>query len=276
MVREPAVAGVFYPSGKTMLQDSLKDCFLGPLGPGALPEVEGDLEKPLGLIAPHAGYMYSGQVAAWAYLEASKRGRPRTVILIGPNHTGYGSPVSVYPSGFWRTPLGDVEVDEEGVHMIIENSNVARADELAHRLEHSLEVQIPFLQFTFGNSFKIIPITMIDQSPNVAQDLSRAIRNFLSLNPSTLVLASTDLNHYEDHDTTLKKDLLVIEALENGDPRLLYKAVYEMGVSMCGYGAVATLMMLDFGKFKILKHATSGEVSGDYMEVVGYLSAIYE
>ncbi len=275
MVREPAVAGVFYPSGRTMLKDSLRDCFMGPLGPGRLPEVSGDLERPLGAIVPHAGYMYSGQISAWAYLEVSRFGNPKTVVLIGPNHTGYGSPVSVYPSGIWRTPLGDVEVDEKGVQLIIENSSVVRADETAHRFEHSLEVQLPFLQFTF-EGFKIIPIVMMDQSPKATQDLSRALKSFLTLNPGTLVIASTDLNHYEDHETTLRKDSLIIEALEKNDPRLLYKAVYEMGVSMCGYGPVATLMMLEIGEFKLLKHATSGEVSGDYLEVVGYLSAVYE
>ena len=276
MTRKPVVSGVFYPSGKEMLRRTIEDSFLGPLGPGEIPAInENRFEKPYGLISPHAGYMYSGQVAAWGFSEIAKLGTPDLVILMGPNHTGYGPPISVYPSGNWETPLGGVEVDEEAVQIILENSSLAKSDTSAHSMEHSLEVQLPFLQYLYGNSFKIVPITMLDQSPNSSSDLSKALLRLISLKPTTLVIASTDLNHYDDHESTLKKDSLIIEAIENNDPRMLYSAVYEAGVTMCGYGAVATLMLMEVGKPKVLKHATSGEVSGDFLEVVGYLSAAY-
>jgi AmmeMemoRadiSam system protein B len=277
VIRKSVVAGVFYPSGKNMLIDTIQDLFLGPLGPGDVPKVNPDpLEKPTGLISPHAGYMYSGQVAAWGYHELARKGAPKTAILIGPNHTGYGPRVSVYPEGSWETPLGNVEIDEEAVRILLENSEYLSSDTSAHMMEHSLEVQIPFLQFLYGDSFKIVPIVLKDQSPEIAKDLSYAISRYLSLNHSTVVIASTDLNHYEDQETTLRKDKAVIEAIESQNPAILYSAVYELEISMCGYGAVATLMMLDLGKPRVLKHATSGDVSGDYLEVVGYLSVIYD
>ncbi len=277
MLRKPVVAGVFYPVERDALAKTIKECFLGPLGPGDLPQLQKNpLPKPVGLIVPHAGYMYSGQVAAWGYYELSKKGRPHTVVLIGPNHTGYGKPVSIYPSGAWKTPFGDVKVNEDGVHFIIENSKFVEADFNAHRMEHSLEVQLPFLQYLYGDDFMIIPITMMDQSPEAVVDLSKALLRYLSIYPNTLVVASTDLNHYDSHETTLKKDSLIIEAIEKNDTQLLYDAVYVHHVSACGYGAIATLMLLGLGRPRILKHATSGEVSGDYLEVVGYLSVIYE
>ena len=276
MTRKPAVAGVFYPSGKNMLLDTIRDMFLGPLGPGSLPEVaEKSFERPFGIISPHAGYVYSGQVAAWAFHEVAKFGNPKTVVILGPNHTGYGPSVSTFPAGEWETPLGSVEIDEEAVHIIMENSSFLQIDLSAHLLEHSIEVQIPFLQFLYGNSFKIVPIALKDQSLKIARDLSFAISKYLSFNQSALVIASTDLNHYEDQETTLKKDRLVIEAIEEGDVEKLYRYIYEHDITMCGYGAVATLMMIEIGKVKVLKHATSGDVSGDMLEVVGYLSAIY-
>ncbi len=276
MIRKPAVAGVFYPSGKNMLLDTIKDLFLGPLGPGSIPEVSKErFKRPLGIISPHAGYVYSGQVAAWAFHEVAKFGRPTTAIILGPNHTGYGPEISVFPTGEWETPLGNVEIDEEAVRVITENSSMVQPDISAHILEHSLEVQIPFLQFLYGNSFRIVPITLKNQSPRAAKDLSFAISRYLNLNPSTLVIASTDLNHYEDQETTLRKDNLIIEAIEENNVEKLYRYVYEYEITMCGYGVVATLMMLNLGRVKVLKHATSGDVSGDRLEVVGYMSAIY-
>lgn len=277
MVRKPIVAGTFYPSKKEDLLFSIENAFLGPLGPGKLPEkTKEPISKPYGIIVPHAGYVYSGQIAAWAYYELSKKGEPQTAILIGPNHTGYGKSVSIYPSGRWQTPLGELEVDENAVQIILENSDMASSDTTAHKMEHSLEVQLPFLQYIYGNDLKIVPITILDQSPKTATDLSKAVSVYLSLYPKTIVIASTDLNHYDDHETTVNKDKLVIEAIESGDPRILYTVIYEANVSMCGYGPVATLMLLNLGRVRILKHATSGEASGDFLEVVGYLSAIYE
>lgn len=275
MNRSPVVSGFFYPAKKDELLQHVRLCFLDrEIGPGSLPEPRpSPLESPVGLISPHAGYVYSGPVAAWGYLEVAKFGRPETVIVIGPNHTGLGKRVGVWRSGKWITPLGEVEVDEETADLILENSEYAEEDTLSHIREHSIEVQLPFLQFVFQN-FSIVPICLMDQGPKVSADLAKALKVVMERKKSVLIVASTDLNHYEDQNTTLRKDSLVIDAIEKGDANLLYAYLAQEDISVCGYGGIAVLLNLGFKERKVLKHATSGDVSGDYLEVVGYLSAI--
>ena len=274
-MRKPVVAGLFYPSREDELIEQIRMCFLDrKIGPGDLPgPVETSLQRPIGLVSPHAGYIYSGPVAAWGFLEAAKLGKPSLVVIIGPNHTGLGKRVGIWPSGFWETPLGRVPVSEEAVEIILTNSRYAEQDTLSHLKEHSIEVQLPFLQFVFGD-FSIVPICLMDQSPTVVEDLAFAVRELMKKFDDVLIIASTDLNHYEDQKTTLRKDSLVVEAVEKRDSRLLYEYLVKEDISMCGYGGVAVLLNLDFSGVRILKHATSGDVSGDTLEVVGYLSAI--
>ncbi|AIY86417.1 MULTISPECIES: AmmeMemoRadiSam system protein B [unclassified Thermotoga] len=275
MKRKPAVAGLFYPSRKDELIEQIRMCFLDKrIGPGKLPgPVETKLQNPIGLVSPHAGYIYSGPVAAWGFLEAVKFGEPSVVVIIGPNHTGLGRPVGVWPEGEWETPLGTVPVNERAVEIVLSNSRYAEKDFMSHIREHSIEVQIPFLQFVF-EEVPIVPICLMDQSPAVAEDLASALAKLVAEFPGVLIIASTDLNHYEDQRTTLRKDSYIIEAIEGMDPSLLYEYLVREDISMCGYGGVATLLNMDFENVRILKHATSGDVSGDTLEVVGYLSAI--
>ncbi|KAF2959267.1 AmmeMemoRadiSam system protein B [Thermotoga sp. 38H-to] len=275
MKRKPAVAGLFYPSRRDELIEQIRMCFLDKrIGPGKLPgPVETKLQNPIGLVSPHAGYIYSGPVAAWGFLEAVKFGEPSVVVIIGPNHTGLGRPVGVWPEGEWETPLGVVPVNERAVEIILSNSRYAEEDFMSHIREHSIEVQIPFLQFVFGE-VSIVPICLMDQSPAVAEDLASALAKLVAEFPGVLIIASTDLNHYEDQRTTLRKDSYIIEAIEGMDPSLLYEYLVREDISMCGYGGVATILNMDFENVRILKHATSGDVSGDTLEVVGYLSAI--
>ncbi|ACB09212.1 MULTISPECIES: AmmeMemoRadiSam system protein B [Thermotoga] len=275
MKRKPAVAGLFYPSRRDELIEQIRMCFLDKrIGPGELPvPVETKLQNPIGLVSPHAGYIYSGPVAAWGFLEAVKFGEPSVVVIIGPNHTGLGRPVGVWPEGEWETPLGTVPVNQRAVEVILSNSRYAEEDFMSHIREHSIEVQIPFLQFVFGE-VSMVPICLMDQSPAVAEDLASALMKLAAEFPGVLIIASTDLNHYEDQRTTLRKDSYIIEAIKSNDPRLLYEYLVKEDISMCGYGGVATLLNMNFKNARILKHATSGDVSGDKLEVVGYLSAI--
>lgn len=207
------------------------------------------------------------------FLEVAKFGEPSVVVIIGPNHTGLGRPVGVWPEGEWETPLGTVPVNQRAAEIILNSSRYAEEDFMSHIREHSIEVQIPFLQFVFGD-VSIVPICLMDQSPAVAEDLANALTKLVAEFPSVLIIASTDLNHYEDQRTTLRKDSYIMEAIRNKDPRLLYEYLVKEDISMCGYGGVATLLNMNFKNARILKHATSGDVSGDKLEVVGYLSAI--
>ena len=275
-VRPPAVAGAFYSGTEKGLRRQIEWCFRHELGPGELPEpVDRPLEKLVALVCPHAGYMYSGPVAAHAYARLAKEGKPDVVILLGPNHTGFGRSVAVYPRGAWRTPLGDVEVDERVVQAILERAAIASDDEAAHAYEHSIEVQLPFLQYFYGSGFRIVPICMMFQdlrtSTEVGQAIAAAIKE-LGLN--ALVIASTDLTHYEPHEVAVRKDSEVIKAIEALDVSGLYRAVEELPVSMCGYGPTAAAMVaareLGATRGELLKYATSGDITGDRSAVVGY------
>ena len=277
MKRYPTVAGLFYESDPETLLERLRWAFLHELGPGEIPErVEKKLNKNHGLIVPHAGYIYSGPIASWAYDEISKHGKPDTVIMIGPNHTGFGEDVGIWSSGFWETPLGELEVDEELTRMILElGEGTVKEDIESHTNEHSLEVQLPFLQFIYGDDFRIVPITMMDQRLKTAEGLAETLRKVAeNTDKKILFIASTDLNHYENHEETVKKDEILINRILDSDVRGMYEVIREYYITICGYGPVAVLLMLNLGNPKLLKHATSGEMSGDYSKVVGYASFI--
>lgn len=259
----------------------IEECFKHRLGPGYLPKVKTVGEgarKIRGLVSPHAGYMYSGPVAAHGYCKLAEDGAPSVFVILGPNHTGLGSGVSMYPfEGVWRTPLGNVEVDSQMCKRIKEVSNLVDVDEKAHIYEHSIEVQIPFLQYLYG-SLKMVPICMLMQDLETSRELGEALATALK-NVDAVIIASTDLNHYEAHDRTLRKDKLVIDAILKMDEEALFKAVDE-GVSMCGPGPVAVMIaaLKTLGHFEatLLSHRTSGDVTGDYSAVVGYASIVFE
>jgi len=262
-MRIPVVADYFYPSQRKELEEMLRNFF-----EKARKEVE-ERENVIGIVAPHAGYIYSGLTAAYAYASLPKK-LNKTIVIIGPNHTGYGGEVSVYPSGKWKTPLGEVEVDEFFVDELIENCEIAEKDEAAHIYEHSIEVQLPFLQFLYGNNFKIVPICLLNQSLEVAEFLASSL---LKIKMDFLLVASSDLNHYESYDVTKRKDMELIDSIVSLDLKRFYQKIENLNVSACGYGAIATLMSLTKklnGRIELTKYSTSAEVSKDYSNVVGY------
>jgi hypothetical protein len=211
-VRRPAVAGFFYPAYEEELSRYIEELFT-KLGPG-LPIVSEVSERHiLGIVAPHAGYMYSGWIASYAYYEVAKDGLPTKVFIIGPNHTGLGTAISVYPEGTWSTPLGNVDVDSNIVDQIISSSDLISKDESAHIQEHSIEVHLPFLQYIFkrtNKEFKIIPIVMMLQSIDSIKALGDAILNLIHNDiiklEELLIISSTDFTHYESSEIAKKKD----------------------------------------------------------------------
>ncbi|MEM2006521.1 MAG: AmmeMemoRadiSam system protein B [Sulfolobales archaeon] len=278
-MRKPLVSGQFYEGSPTGLVRQIEWCFLHNLGPKVIPKGEGSQERvSLGFVVPHAGYMYSGPAAAHAYYALSMEKKPRTIVLIGPNHTGVGPSVSVYPEGLWETPLGRVPVDSELAKLIAGSSRFARLDTTAHEYEHSIEVQLPFLQYVLKEDFTIVPITILNQTPRVAEDLAKSILSAVQLSKrdpyDILIIASTDLTHYEPHDIAHRKDQLVIERIVQLDPDGLFRVVVEKDISMCGPGSTMALIYfakaLNAGGARLLKYFTSGDITGEKSWVVGY------
>jgi len=276
--RYPAVAGYFYESKPENLREEIKSLFLHKLGPGRLPEVSKIRKaESIGFIVPHAGYAYNGPTAAHAYYKLASEGLPQSIILVGPNHTGLGTAVSIMDKGIWITPLGDIEIDEELAKAIIKNSEYIDVNYEAHTHEHSLEVQLPFLQFIFGNKFKIVPIIVLNQSPEISRDIANAIFKALNeIKRDFIFLASTDMSHYVPQEVAKKKDMLAIKHIINLDPEGLYRTVVHENITMCGYGSVMALLYLSqklsAKKVELLSYTTSGDITGDYSAVVGYAS----
>ena len=227
MLRQPAVAGAFYPADPNKLKELIESSFLDDAGVGFIPELnsfEGS-EYPINVMVPHAGYQYSGAIASHGYCEIVKNGFPEVFIIISPNHTGFGSEVSVFNEGEWVTPLGNVEVDSEFADMIIESSNIASADFAAHIREHSIEVQLPFLQY-FSTDFKIVPITMGTQTFVTSNDLANAIFDAADkLDKSYCVIASTDLSHFNNQEKANKVDGFVLEDIDEMNEFKLFEEV---------------------------------------------------
>lgn len=263
-MRKPSAAGYFYPAKKEDLRKQIEEMFISKLGVGKL---AGKSENVVGLIVPHAGYVYSGYVAAHAYHSLSKK--PKSFVIIGPNHAGYGASLSVYARGSWLTPLGEAKIDEQVASLILKKSKLASEDEIAHASEHSIEVQLPFLQCLFGK-VSFVPICMLDQTITAARDLANALAE---LEQKVVFIASTDFSHYESQEVAREKDMLAVEAIRSLDVEKFYEVVRVNNVSMCGYGCVAVLMLLakQVGcKIELIKYMTSGDVTGDRGAVVGY------
>ena len=277
--RMPAVAGAFYPSSAESLRMEIENCFQHRIGPGRLPKHVMGERKPPSLISPHAGYIYSGPIAAHSYLQLEDRMRPEVVVVLGPNHYGVGSAVSIYPEGEWITPLGSVKIDEKLALRLAELSDIFTLDEVSHLREHSIEVQIPFLQYVLGR-FKLLPICLLDQGLKTCLEVGRCLAEALRDYESFLLVASTDLTHYEPDEIAKEKDSLALEKVRELDIEGLYQAIRENEISMCGYGAVAAVheasKRLGAKKAEILKYATSGDVTGDRSAVVGYAAVKIE
>jgi hypothetical protein len=261
MIREPAVAGYFYPGNPQSLLRQIQSFLQDP---------EESYEAKA-IVAPHAGYIYSGSVAGAVY---SSVRLPKRFILLGPNHTGQGPPLSLYPSGQWRTPLGLASIDSELTERLKNECSDLTEDRLAHTREHSLEVQIPFLQVLVPE-FSFAAVCVGTGIYSMLEGLGHAVANVVkSASEPILVIASSDMNHFESAEVSAEKDRCAIDQVLALDPAGLYRVVREKNISMCGYApTVASLTAcLDLAATgaHLVRYGNSGEASGDFIRVVGY------
>jgi hypothetical protein len=263
-IRPPAVAGAFYEGSPERLARQVDACF------AAHPPAQ-EKQRFIGAVVPHAGLMYSGAVAAAFYGRAEL---PKRFIILCPNHTGLGHFAAINREGAWRTPLGDVPVDTPLADALMTRSPMLAPDTRAHAREHSLEVQLPFLQRLLGD-FTFVPICLGAHRYELAEEVGEAVAHVVRNTPERVgILASSDLNHYENQEETLRKDQLALDQVLALDPQQLWRTVDEAGISMCGFIPTTTMLIaanhLGATKATLLQHATSGDVNGDYARVVGY------
>lgn len=265
MVRQPAVAGQFYTGDGAKLKRQLQLL----MGKGEAKK------KAIGVIAPHAGYMYSGAVAGALYSTVEV---PDTVVILGPNHHGRGSRAALYPAGKWITPLGDISINERLPELLLGNCPLLEEDVSAHQYEHSLEVQVPFIQFARPDA-TIVPICLGFGDYASCRSLGTALaKSITEFGKEVLMVASSDMSHYEPADVARKKDELALREVLALNPEGLYKVVRSRGISMCGIipAAVMLVAAIELGatKSELVRYATSGDVSGDYDQVVGYAAVV--
>lgn len=264
-VRHPAVAGRFYPGDPKVLLCDVKSYVAAG----------GEKIDALGCVVPHAGYMYSGHVAGAVYARLKL---PRRFVILCPNHTGMGEPLAIMSAGAWRTPLGEARIDQALAGELMGSYRWLAEDAAAHRSEHALEVQLPFLQ-ALQPEFSFVPIALGTSNYEVLASLGKAIAAVLAAEKEkTLIIASSDMNHYESDAITRIKDGKAIERLLARDARGLYEVVMREDISMCGFGpAVAMLAaagQLGAQSAELVKYATSGDISGDRSAVVGYAGVV--
>jgi AmmeMemoRadiSam system protein B len=260
-VRRPAVAGRFYPGDPETLRRDIHQ----------YTSVTGNKIHAIGCVAPHAGYMYSGHVAGAVYARLEL---PQRYIILCPNHTGVGEPLAMMSEGSWRTPLGDVPIDTELAKALRARFPLLAEDEIAHRAEHALEVQLPFLQELAG-TFKFVPITVGTSRFDALSVLGIAMSQVIESDAKgVLIVASSDMNHYEGDQATRVKDRKAIDKVLALDPKGLYETVLKEDISMCGFGPTVSMLTaairLGAKSAQLVKYATSGDVSGDRDTVVGY------
>ena len=272
-LRKPAVAGQFYPADPDELSSLIDGCYTHPLGPGKLPPSPKRDSELVAVVSPHAGYVYSGPVAAHSYLHVSSMAAPELLVVVAPNHYGIGSGVSTFKEGEWETPLGRVRVDADAAARLADAADVVAFDPAAHRLEHSLEVQLPFLQRIYGNAVPLLPVSLLFQDADTAKALASALARVVK-GKRTVLVASSDLTHYEPAEKARKKDTALIGQVLAMDLEGFYSTLERLGVTACGYGAIATVMeaarALGLARAELLKYASSGDTSGDNLQVVGY------
>ena len=274
-IRQPAVAGRFYPRNAQRLREEI-ETFTTVRAAADQCAAEPAI-RALGCIVPHAGYVYSGAVAGALYRRLEL---PSRFVILCPNHTGQGEPLAIMSEGAWHTPLGDAPIDSEVAENLKSVMALLSEDPQAHRYEHALEVQLPFLQ-VLRPDFRFVPITVGTSDFQALSALGIAIGNALTkLGEPAMVIASSDMNHYENDSVTRAKDNRAIEQVLALDARGLYDTVREAHISMCGY-APATVMLTAAREMgatgaELVRYATSGDVSGDRDMVVGYAGiAVY-
>jgi hypothetical protein len=232
-------------------------------------------EEVIGLVSPHAGYIYSGSVAGATIAKVKPKD---TFIILGPNHTGRGKPFSIMTEGVWQTPLGEVVIDSRLAKQILDGSAYLEEDYSAHQYEHSIEVQLPFLQY-FKSNIRLVPIVLAHATGSIYKEIGSAIaRAIKDLDREALIIASSDMTHYEPHESARRKDNSAIEAILALDEDELLKRVEELKMSMCGYAPVASLITaakeLGARGAELISYQTSGDATGDYGSVVGYAGII--
>lgn len=265
MIRKAAVAGQFYPARPEELKKTIE----------FMVEAGASKTDAIGAISPHAGYVYSGPVAGVVFSHLKFKG---TFVLIGPNHRGMGKPFSIMTEGQWKTPLGNVDINSAMAEAILHESAHLKNDSLAHEYEHSLEVQVPFLQY-FKPDVKIVPIVLSHADPSVYAEIGRSIAEVLKKpGNDAVIVASSDMTHYEPHERAKEKDSKAIEAILALDAGELARRIDRFRISMCGYAPAISLITaareLGAEKAELVKYQTSGDTSGDYSSVVGYAGII--
>ena len=264
-IRKPAVAGMFYPADKRELQNQLHALLDST-------KLEEDFKNIAGLIAPHAGYLYSGKTAAFAFNTLANKNY-ETVIIISPSHREYFPGISIYDGDAYETPLGIVEINKDVRDKLI-SENIYEAIQ-GHRNEHGIEVEIPFLQTVLKN-FTIVPIVMGDQNKNYVDELSQKLSEVFD--DKTLIVASSDLSHFHSHEEAAILDSKIKNRINNYDFDGLQQDLEERNSEACGGGCIVSLLksakLNNSHKSKVLSYSDSGDVTGDTSEVVGYLSAV--
>jgi hypothetical protein len=268
MVRQPAVSGRFYPADSRELSQQVEQFTSGT-----------PTEKitALGCMVPHAGYVYSGHVAGAVF---RKLRLPQRIVMLGPRHFPRGAAVAILSKGAWRTPLGEAKIDSALAAELKQASPSLQEDSVAHSSEHSLEVQVPFLQELAGD-FSFVPIVLGTGRYEVFDELGKAIARVIAAQKEpVLVLASSDMNHYESDEITRVKDHKAIEKILALDPRGLFDTVNREEISMCGYGAAVTMLIalreLGAKRAELIRYATSGDINHSREQVVGYAGIIIE
>ena len=275
-IRNAVVAGQFYPGTETHLRRQIEQCFLEQRGFGRIPTVQKKNGELKGLVVPHAGFIYSGAIASHAYGRLAEQGFAETFVILGPNHTGMGSGVSVMTEGSWNTPLGKVALDELLARSLA--TGIIDQDASAHSYEHSIEVQLPFLQYIAqGQLFKFVPICMMMQDYETVQEVGEILVTVVQrLKKKIVLIASSDFSHagFNYHsqppkglrvdEYAKKQDTLAIQQILALDPRRLIETVENNNITMCGYGPVAAMLVvakkLGAHQAELLKYGTSYEV----------------
>ncbi len=275
IIRPPAVAGMFYNLNSEMLKKQIKSCFDHKLGPKKIKE-----EKFIATVVPHAGYTYSGPVAAWSYSRIPKC----NYVILGPNHRVFGSRFGVMKEGVWKTPLGSANIDDKVASKLIDSSPLLEYDILSHEPEHSIEVQLPFLQYRFDEDFKFIPISVINEYPSFdfleeCKIIGKAIADVIKKEKKKwVIIASSDFSHYIPYEDAYSIDNYVIDAILRLNEKDFFLRLQERNASVCGFGPIAVAMIaskeMGAKKSELLKYATSGDITGDKGSVVGYGSII--
>ena len=271
MIRKASAADRFYTSNPIILREEIKTYL-----------TDHEKRPAIAVVVPHAGYPYSGKTAGAAYSEVII---PDTVVVLGPNHSGTGAPFAIMSEGAWEMPFGDAQIDEDLAERIEDNCGIVENDPAAHQLEHSLEVQIPFLQ-QINPQTKIVPIAICSPDLKKLKQLGRAVAKSIKESGSeTLIVASTDMSHTQSSSERKQKrikknDLAVLEKAAELDEDGFMGAVEELKLTMCGYAPVAATIVaakkLGATRGSLVRYSTSYDISGDYSYVVGYAGMVIE